>query len=164
MSRASLVRGVRIFFIFLSKHTIEAEPFGPPPGCICMKLPLKEFVDVVHGLGDQKKEMRVSDGRDPARIEVSAKVALHVLKDHTVASTLNVLTSDISLSGMSVFQSVAMPVGTQVIIALPCKEKLLSVHALVVRSTGLAEGVYAAALEFTRLVEPDPQPAPAKST
>ena len=121
-----------------------------------MKLPLKDFVDVVHGLGDQKRELRPSDGRDPARIEVSAKVTLHVLRAHSVANSCSVLTSDISLGGMDVIQSVAIPVGSQVIVALPCKDKLLSVHATVVRSTELAEGVYASALDFTRLVEPEP--------
>jgi hypothetical protein len=121
-----------------------------------MKLPLKDFVDVVHGLNERKNQLHQTEGRDAARIEVSAKVTLQLLRNHAVCGTLNVLTSEISLGGLGVVQSVALPVGTQVIVALPYKDKGLSVHATVSRCAELAYGVYAVGLDFTQLVEREP--------
>jgi PilZ domain-containing protein len=118
-----------------------------------MKLPLREFADVVAALKTASDKNSAAEVRQVARMQVYAKVDLHLLVDGKPARSFSALTRDISLTGVGLLQSVALPPNQELIIAMPRPNGLLYVHAVVKYCRALADGLLTAGIEYTKLAD-----------
>jgi hypothetical protein len=118
-----------------------------------MKLPVRDFADIVAALKGVSDGISASENRKAARMHVCAKVDLHLVVDARPARTYSALTRDISLTGVGLLQSVALPPEQEVIISLPRAGGPLFVHALAKHCRVLADGLLTAGLEFTKLAD-----------
>jgi hypothetical protein len=114
-----------------------------------MKLPLREFADVLEGLQGPASHPSGSEQRSAARIGVTTRVELYV-NNGGRWQTYVALTRDISISGLGLLQSLALDEGREVVIRLPRKRQPLYVAARVTHCRTLADGILAVGLEYSR--------------
>jgi hypothetical protein len=120
-----------------------------------MKLPLRDFADVIAALRKASDKNSAAELRQAARMQVYAKVDIYLLTNGVPARSFSALTRDISLIGVGLLQSVALPLNQEVIIALPRPNGLFCVHAVVKYCRALADGLLTAGIEYTKLADAD---------
>lgn len=118
-----------------------------------MKLPLRDFADVIAALKGPGEHSSGSEKRNAARISVTAKINVHLLHDERVAKSFSALTRDISISGCGLIQAVAVAGEQRVIIALPRPHTPLYVISKVMHCRPLADGLLAVGFEFVDLLD-----------
>ena len=116
-----------------------------------MKLPLRDYADVITALKGPGERPGANEKRVAARMTVSAKINIHLIEDKRVARSFSALTRDISLTGCGVLQSVALSANQNVVVALPRTHAPLYVIATVMHCRPLADGLLAVGLEFVEL-------------
>jgi hypothetical protein len=116
-----------------------------------MKLPLRDFADVITAMKGPMDALGNSEKRRAARMTVQYKINVFLLEQDKIGQSFSVLTRDISLTGMGVLQSVALRAGSHVVVELPRPGSPLYVVSLVMHSRPLADGVLAVGLEFERV-------------
>src|SRR4051812_25526481 len=84
-----------------------------------MKLPLREFADVVQAMKGPGESGAGSEKRKAARMTGSAKLTAFLIEGGKVGRSYSILTRDISISGVGVLQSITLQPGQEVILALP---------------------------------------------
>src|SRR6202042_2915439 len=110
---------------------------------------LRDLSDVVTSLKNSRGEGG-SDKRQTTRLSVWSKINAHVLRDGHPPKTYSVMTRDISISGIGILQSFALPAGQEVILALPREKSPLFVCCKVMHSLALADGFTAVGMEFDK--------------
>jgi hypothetical protein len=118
-----------------------------------MKLPVQEYAEVVAALKVAADDVAAAEGRRAARMIVGAKVDLHLISNSKPARSFSALTRDVSLSGVGLLQSVALPAGQEVILTLPRATGPLFVHCVVKHCRVLADGLLTVGLEYTKLAD-----------
>ena len=116
-----------------------------------MKLPLRDFADVISALKSPAENLSASEKRRAARMTVNAKVNVHLLDNNRLVKSFSALTRDISLTGVGLLQSVALSSNQQVILTLPRQHAPLFVICVVMHCRPLADGLLAVGLEFVEL-------------
>jgi hypothetical protein len=116
-----------------------------------MKLPLRDFADVITAMKGPGDKAAGAEKRSAARMTVNAKINLHLIDNDRVVRSFSALTRDISITGMGVLQSVALSSGQNVVVALPRPQSPLFVICSVMHCRPLADGVLAVGLEFAEL-------------
>jgi len=118
-----------------------------------MKLPLRDFADVVTALKEPLKAGE-HETRQAARMSVSAKIDIHLLENGKSGRCYSALTRDISLTGIGLLQSVALPPDQELILCLPRPSRVpLFVQAVSKQCRALADGLLAVGVEYTRLAD-----------
>ena len=116
-----------------------------------VKLPLREFGDVVEALKGPTVYSGLPEKRNAARINVSAKVNIYLFENNKVERCFSALTRDISLTGIGLLQTVALSSKQHVIIALTRPHVPLFVISSVAACRPLADGLMAVGLEFLEI-------------
>ncbi|HEY7086825.1 MAG TPA: PilZ domain-containing protein [Tepidisphaeraceae bacterium] len=120
-----------------------------------MKLPLREFADIVAALkGPAAAKADSSEIRQAARMDVTAKVNVYFVDSDKPIRSYSALTRDVSLTGMGLLQSVAVPAGQELFVALPrTSGPPLFVQSQAKHCRSLADGLLAVGLEFTKVAD-----------
>jgi len=113
-----------------------------------MKLPLRDFADVISPIKGPGQAAANAEKRGAARMTVNAKLNVYLLDNNRVAKAFSVLTRDISLTGVGLLQGVALSAKQNVILALPREKGPLFVICTVMHCRPLADGVYGLGCEF----------------
>jgi hypothetical protein len=136
-----------------------------------MRLPLREFADVVAAMKESPVHNAGSEKRRTARMNVATKIAVIHVEAGKPCRSYVALTQDISLSGIGIVQAPPAQAGQQFLLALPRAEVgPLFVAAKAVRVSTLADGITSVGLEFTQLLAAEmaqrlfPQHAPPAAT
>src|SRR5437868_3391845 len=116
-----------------------------------MKLPLREFADVIAALKGSGDNLAASEKRRAARMTVTAKVSVFLMDGNRVLRSFSALTRDISLTGVGLLQATPMSANQQVVIALPRAHSPLFVNSLALHCRPLADGLLAVGMEFAEL-------------
>jgi c-di-GMP-binding flagellar brake protein YcgR len=116
-----------------------------------MKIPVREFADVVSALKGPMDNTGASEKRCAARMTVSAKINIHIVDGGKIGRTYSALTRDISMTGMGLLQSVAVQTKQSIIIALPRATMPLFVIGTVMHCRPLADGLMAVGVEFSEM-------------
>jgi len=117
-----------------------------------MKLPLREYGDVVTALKGADSKASTAEKRNAARITVSSKITVHLLGSAKVERSFTAFTRDISLTGIGLMQSVALSAKQRVIVILPRPNVApLYVISTVAVCRPLADGLLAVGLEFSEI-------------
>jgi c-di-GMP-binding flagellar brake protein YcgR len=117
-----------------------------------MKLGIRDFADVIAALkGPGGGNISAAEKRRAARIEVSAKVNIHLVEGTKIAKTFSALARDISLTGIGVLQTTALGVNQTVVIALPRQHSPLFVCCTVMQCRPLADGLLVVGLDFAEV-------------
>ncbi len=118
-----------------------------------MKLPLREFADVVAGLkatGDVQQ--KAEEVRQAARMPIVARIDLSFIENGVLGRAFSVVTRDISLTGIGVLQSVVVKPKREVIMTLPRSTVPLYVAAKAMHSRSVADGLFTVGFEFERIL------------
>jgi hypothetical protein len=118
-----------------------------------MKLGLREFADVVECLKGPLGNLAAAEKRRATRIPIRARLQVHLIDGANIDRSFSVLAQDISLTGTGVLQTVALQAGREVVIALPRTSGVLYVQAIITHCRGLAEGILACGMEFSKLAD-----------
>jgi c-di-GMP-binding flagellar brake protein YcgR len=118
-----------------------------------MKLPLRDFADVIAALKGPENRSSGSEKRNAARMNVTAKVSVHLLVDEKVGRSFSALTRDISLTGCGLIQAVALSSEQRVILELPREHTPLFVISLAMHCRPLADGLLAVGFEYVQLLD-----------
>ena len=116
-----------------------------------MKLPLRDFSDVITALKGPNEKSAASEQRGAARMSVTAKINVHLLENNRVIRSFSALTRDISLTGCGLMQSVALSPNQLVILALPRPTAPLFVISHITHCRPLADGLLSVGVEFNEL-------------
>ncbi|HEX3356398.1 MAG TPA: PilZ domain-containing protein [Tepidisphaeraceae bacterium] len=117
-----------------------------------MKLGIRDFADVIAVLKGPGGNISASEKRRAARIEVSAKINIHLFEGSKIARSFSALSRDISLTGIGLLQTVALnPNQSGVVIALPRQHSPLFVYCTVMQCRPLADGLLVVGLDFCEL-------------
>lgn len=115
-----------------------------------MKLPLKDFSEIVGRLRASAPSTQ-SEGRSASRMEVMARVSAHIVEGTTIKRSYSLLMRDISLTGMGVFQSLALSPHTEIVLELPRHADPLLVCGSVTHCINIADGIVSLGIVFTSL-------------
>ena len=115
-----------------------------------MKLPLRDFADVIAALKGPAENLSASEKRRSARMTVFAKLNVFLVDDKNVR-TFSALTRDISLTGVGLLQSTALSAGQLVILALPRAQSPLFVVSTAMHCRPLADGLLAVGMEYVEM-------------
>jgi hypothetical protein len=124
-----------------------------------MQLPLREFSEVISRLraGDVNPKAN-SEQRKTTRMIIAARIDVFLINPATKSvRTFSALTRDISLDGAGLMQSIALPEGVEILLALPRGAAIaasgppLFVCGRVTHCRTLADGILAIGVQFTRV-------------
>ncbi len=118
-----------------------------------MKLPLREFSEVLTMLRGPIESSAASEKRQAARMTVNARVIGYLMDGEKVQRSYSMLMRDISLTGTGVLQTLALPQNSKVVLALPRNAAPLFVLSNVMHCRSLADGILACGIEFVNLVD-----------
>lgn len=118
-----------------------------------MKLPLRDFADVIAALKGPEGKSSGSEKRNAARMHVTAKVNVHLMDDEQMGRSFSALTRDVSLTGCGLIQAVALSSAQKVIVELPREHAPLFVISLAMHCRPLADGLLAVGFEFFELLD-----------
>ena len=116
-----------------------------------MKLPLRDFAEVIAALKGPGENLSASEKRQAARMTVCAKINVHLMDGNRATRTFSALTRDISLTGVGLLQAVALSPKQNVVLELPRSHAPLFVCSLALHCRPLADGVLAVGMEFCEL-------------
>lgn len=120
-----------------------------------MKLSLRDFADIVRGLKESAAESQGrNEKRRASRVVLGARVQLYVIDGAKLGRGFSALTRDVSLTGMGLLQSIALPAKQEIAISLPRSATPLYLAAVVRHCRMLADGLLATGVEFTGLLDP----------
>ncbi|HVT87907.1 MAG TPA: PilZ domain-containing protein [Tepidisphaeraceae bacterium] len=129
-----------------------------------MKLPLREFSEIVSMLRGHTQYGAGSEGRRASRLVISARIDTHQVENGVISRSFSVLTRDISISGIALLQTVALAVGNELVVALPRQKMSLFVASKVMHCRELASGLLVVGLEFSHAIDEAVMDAMLKST
>jgi hypothetical protein len=113
-----------------------------------VELTAQQFNDVLASL---RQACRVSDGaelRRYGRLEVQTKLAAAIIEDQTTRC-YSVLTCDLSIGGIGLYQSTPAPAGGRLLVRLPSSDGSTVVMVCSVAYCNiLADGIYGIGAEF----------------
>jgi hypothetical protein len=118
-----------------------------------MKLPLRDFADVITAMKEPAVNGLGAEKRRVARMSVVARVNACLIEHGQIGRRYTALAQDISLGGLGMLQSAAVPVGQELILTLPRTPEPIFVAAKVLRCSELADGLMAVGVEFTRVLD-----------
>src|SRR4051812_43327569 len=105
-----------------------------------MKLPLREFADIINGLKlPADAQQKADEGRQAARMAISARIDVSFIEGRGLGRTFSVITRDISLTGVGVLQAVPVKPRREVILTLPRSTSPLYVAAKVMHTRAVAD-------------------------
>jgi hypothetical protein len=116
-----------------------------------MKLPLRDFADVIAALKGSGDNLAASEKRRAARMTVTAKVNVFLMDGNRVIKCFSALTRDISLTGVGLLQTTPLNPNQQAVVALPRAHSPLYVTSLALHCRPLADGLLAVGMEFAEL-------------
>jgi hypothetical protein len=121
-----------------------------------MKLTVQDFAEVVAVLRGQESDSSAQEKRQASRMSVTTRLVVGVLDGDRITRTFSALTRDISLAGVGLLQSVALPQGQEFVISLPRKSPRPPLYFVtaVQHCRPLADGVYGLGCEFVRQAPP----------
>ena len=123
-----------------------------------MKLTIQDFAEVVGALRGPCTDGGAQEKRRAVRMVVTAKLEATVLRGDELSRKFSTLTRDVSLTGVGLFQSVALQQNQEIVLNLPrASGKPLFVCAIVMHCRPLADGVFGVGCEFTRQAPVDMQ-------
>jgi len=118
-----------------------------------MKLPLREFADIITALkAPNDAQEKTAEGRQAARMAIVARIDVSFIENGVLGRALSVITRDISLTGIGVLQSVMVKPKREVILTLPRPTAPLYVGAKVMHTRTVADGLFAVGFEFERII------------
>jgi hypothetical protein len=120
-----------------------------------MKLPLREFADVIAALKGVAEKGGANEKRGAARMTICAKLDAYILKDEDLLRAFSVLTRDISITGIGVLQGIAISSSQRLVLQLPrgLQEPICMV-CKVMHCRPLADGIVAVGLEYDEKASP----------
>jgi hypothetical protein len=121
-----------------------------------MKLTVQDFAEIVAALRGEQGDTSAQEKRRAVRMAVTSKLKVGVLDGERVTQSFSVLSRDISLAGIGLLQSVALPSGQEFVISLPRRAPRppLFFVTVVTHCRPLADGVYGLGCEFVRQATP----------
>jgi hypothetical protein len=123
-----------------------------------MRLPLRDYADIVTILKVPGRDLPATEQRGAARIAVEARVQMYLPnRDGSAYHPYTALTRDISLSGMGLLQSIALPEGSQVTASLPRPSTPLLVCCKVIQCRPLVDGLLIIGLSFEQILTEEQQ-------
>lgn len=112
-----------------------------------MNLSLREFSDIVAVLKSSNRGS--SEHRRASRTSIYGTVTAFVLELGHINRTYTLLTRDISTSGLGAFQSLNLPVKSQVLLELPRTTGPLMICASIMHCRPVADRIYAMGMAFS---------------
>ena len=121
-----------------------------------MKLPLREFADVVAALKGAAEKAGANEKRLAARMTICAKLNVYLLQNGDLVRSFSVLTRDISITGIGLLQGIAVSGEQSVVLQLPrgLAESLCMV-CRVMHCRPLADGIMAVGMEYVEKATPE---------
>jgi hypothetical protein len=132
-----------------SKNLADSKMSPLARGGIGMKLPLREFADIIAALKGVAEKAGANEKRGAARMTICAKLDAYLLRNDELVRTFSVLTRDISITGIGLLQGVAVSSDQRIVLQLPrgLQEPLCMV-CRVMHCRPLADGIAAVGMEY----------------
>jgi hypothetical protein len=121
-----------------------------------MQLADQDLADVVGALRMEKAGSAAKEKRRAVRVMVNARLNVGLMSGDAIEKQFSVLTRDVSVVGIGLFQSLASKPGQELLLALPRnsgKPPLIYVIR-VMHCREVADGIYGVGCEFTREAPP----------
>lgn len=126
-----------------------------------MNLSLRDFTEIVSIL--RPGERGASEQRRASRTTVCARLSTHLLEGNRILRSYSLLTRDISLSGIGVFQAMALPAKSELLLELPRAAGSMLIRAMVMHCRPMADNIFAVGITFTETASAELIDALAKS-